>query len=504
MSGSVGHIRFTGMASNMDIDKLVSDLMKGERLQLNKLNRNKQSAIWKREAYQSVNSNLLAFRNSVNSLRFEGDFASKKSTSSAPNVADVVSTSGSTTNSTYALNVKTLARSASIIGGQVSTAVDTPVTEGGTITVEGTKGSSQITIQQGTSTIDSIVKNINMESGKTGVAANFDKSSGRIFLSSTDTGLASKVKITDAGDTFKNIFNIPAASTLEAKGANSVYTVNGSEDISSSTNNVDMNGIKINLRSVGTTSIGTITDTNNVMDKIKDFVKKYNELVDTFSTSYKQKRNKEYKPLLDEEKSSMNEKQTEMWEKKAKEGILYNDPILSSTLNSFRNALKLPVNGASDTMNMLSDIGITVESDYKQNGKLKINEKKLQEALDNRPDDVKALFIKTPTTAADIPATPGNVKKRREESGISERLYAELDIQMKRLTRTMGSGTSLEALDDSVIGRELNTIKKAQDKWKVRLQDIEARYYKRFNAMEKAMQKLNSQGSWLNQQLGKM
>ncbi|EJW18404.1 flagellar capping protein [Paenibacillus alvei DSM 29] len=66
----------------------------------------------------------------------------------------------------------------------------------------------------------------------------------------------------------------------------------------------------------------------------------------------------------------------------------------------------------------------------------------------------------------------------------------------------MGSATLLESIDDSVIGRQLKDINDQEKQWVRKLQDIENRYYKRFTAMEKAMQKLNSQGSWLAQQLG--
>ncbi|MEW8985928.1 MAG: flagellar filament capping protein FliD, partial [Bacillus sp. (in: firmicutes)] len=162
--------------------------------------------------------------------------------------------------------------------------------------------------------------------------------------------------------------------------------------------------------------------------------------------------------------------------------------------------LSLPVAGIPNgELNMLSEIGISTSKNYKDNGKLEIDEKKLTDAINNQFDEVKQLFLKTSSTKPD---TPENIKQRRSELGIGDRLYEEIDAQMKKVTKKMGSATLLESIDDSVIGRQLKDINDQEKQWVRKLQDIENRYYKRFTAMEKAMQKLNSQGSWLAQQLG--
>lgn len=65
-------MRITGMASGMDIDRIVSDLMKAERIPVDKLLQKKQTFQWKIEGYNSVNLKVSALRESVSSARFSG------------------------------------------------------------------------------------------------------------------------------------------------------------------------------------------------------------------------------------------------------------------------------------------------------------------------------------------------------------------------------------------------------------------------------------------------
>ncbi|MNJ48713.1 flagellar capping protein [compost metagenome] len=194
----------------------------------------------------------------------------------------------------------------------------------------------------------------------------------------------------------------------------------------------------------------------------------------------------------------MSEKEIETWEKKARAGTLYNDGLITGTLSSLRSALNLPLDVSGDQLKLLSQIGITVKSDYRENGKLEIDEAKLQDAINNRFDEVKQLFTKSSSTPTD---TPENIQKRRQELGFADRIYEEITSQLTKFTKKIGSG-SIEAIDDSVLGKQLKEIRDRETDLERRLKDIEARYYKRFTAMEKAIQKLNSQSSWLGSQLG--
>jgi flagellar hook-associated protein 2 len=54
--------RVTGLASGLDTEKLVSDLMKAERIPINKLSEKKQVTEWQRDAYREITSGIKALK----------------------------------------------------------------------------------------------------------------------------------------------------------------------------------------------------------------------------------------------------------------------------------------------------------------------------------------------------------------------------------------------------------------------------------------------------------
>lgn len=492
-----GPIRVSGFSSGMDIDKLVSDLMKAERLPLDKLHRQKQSLVWKREEYRSANTTMLALRNSVTDLRMQGEFTKVKVTSSNTNVADVLSNKPTATSAI--VDVKNLATGALVVGDPVTHDLKDPVNTSGTFTIQKKDGTNAtITVTAGTSTVKSIVADINAASADTGVRAYFDENTKRFMLSSTELGSAAKVTVGGTG--LKSILNMDAASV---EGTDAVYTINGQKEIKSSSNTVDINGISLALKGTGTITLGMNVDRTGVKEKIKDFIAKYNDLVDKFSESTTTRPNRSYQPLTDAEREAMSDKQIEQWEKKARQGTLYSDDFLKSALSELRVAFRTPLAGVGkDDIKLLSDIGIKQSLDYKKNGKLEIDEAKLDEALNTKFDQVVTLFTKTSNTKADSAA---NTAIRRSEQGFAERVYEMATKRIDSIGKRIGSSSvSMESMDESLMGKELRALTRKESDIKGRLMDIENRYYKKFTAMEKSLQGLNNKGSWLSQQLGAM
>lgn len=67
-------MRITGMSSGLDIDSMIRDLMKAERIPVDKLLQKKQSLQWKVEGYNSINLKLSSLRESVSTSRFSGSW----------------------------------------------------------------------------------------------------------------------------------------------------------------------------------------------------------------------------------------------------------------------------------------------------------------------------------------------------------------------------------------------------------------------------------------------
>ncbi|MDR9853365.1 flagellar filament capping protein FliD [Paenibacillus sp. VCA1] len=484
MAGISSPTRLTGFSGTLDTESLIQKLMKAERLPLDNVQKKKQFTLWKREDYQTMNTTLLSFRNTVNNLRFEKNFEKVTATSSNTSVISI--TSNGTNVGTSNVTVTQLAESATLIGGVVSAKSSDTVNVSGTVTIEGALGSTDVTFTSGQSTIDSIMKDINSKSALTGVTASFDQSSGRLFLTSTSTGAKSKVNVT--GAEFSSLFNLTGTS---ASGKDAEYTVNGTK-ITASSNNVTIGGAQVMLSGIGTASIGSKADRSSIIDDIKKFVEQYNSLIDTFYKAYTTKQNRNYEPLTDEQRDAMSESQIEKWEKTAREGTLYNDSILKDSLSNMRQALNMPLNVPKGQISMLSEIGITVKSDWRENGKLEIDEAKLEAAINTNFDQVKQLFV----MSSSGPEVAG-----KSNLGIADRLYNIVNDQMDAIKKKIGLG-SIDALDDSVMGKQLKELSEQEAKWKSKLQDIEDRYYKQFSAMEQAIQKLNSQQSSFASLLG--
>lgn len=86
-------MRIGGLASGMDIDTMVSDLMKAERMPLDKIMQKKQVTEWQRDSYREMNSLLLAFRNKTFDMKLSDTYRARTTTSS--NESKVVATAKS-------------------------------------------------------------------------------------------------------------------------------------------------------------------------------------------------------------------------------------------------------------------------------------------------------------------------------------------------------------------------------------------------------------------------
>lgn len=86
-------MRIGGLASGMDIDTLVSDLMKAERIPLDKIKQKKQITEWQRDGFREMNSLLLSFRNKTFDMKLSDTYRARTTTSS--NESKVVATAKS-------------------------------------------------------------------------------------------------------------------------------------------------------------------------------------------------------------------------------------------------------------------------------------------------------------------------------------------------------------------------------------------------------------------------
>jgi len=291
------------------------------------------------------------------------------------------------------------------------------------------------------------------------------------------------------------------------RGQNAIYAVNGLY-MESNSNSVNVSGYEIKLngtfnesaingQTIDITSINpndlvqvsSTNDIDSMVDKIKEFVNKYNELIAGINDQLKETRYRDYLPLTSEQRSEMSESEQKLWDEKSKSGLLRSDSILRNGLNEMRDALGGRVNGQGDNViDTLAEMGITTSSSYNDGGKLVIDETKLRKALADDPDRV----INTLTQDGEKNKVTGE-----DTRGLLRRMRESITDFTSNIERKAGRATMTD--NQYTIGKSLISTDERIKKLQARLKDVETRYWRQFSAMESAINKANQQSSMFAQ-----
>ena len=490
-------IRISGLASGMDIDEIVSKLMKTERVPLDKLTQKKQTLEWQRDSYREINTKIKDLQESINLMLRPSTYGAKKVTSSDESA---VTATGTTNAASGTIQVNKLATAATYKSSSLSgyTGSDQTLTFQVTAPGETTAKKVEISVSS-TDTLDDIVSKINKSNlGVTAMKEKIYNGSEyveTIAFTSKATGAGGSIQAADdATASFMSNqlgFALDADNKLTASraGQNAEVVINGLQ-IEKTTNNFTVNNVTYQLKNTTNSpvSLDVATDVDGIYEKIKDFVTQYNELIDMVNGKLTEKKYRDYTPLTEEQKKDMTEKQIELWEEKAKSGLLRGDTILSGATNQMRTDFysNVSVNGESL---QLTQFGITTSSVYSQRGHLEINEEKLKAKIKEDPDSVANLFMAGTSSTENY-----------NEKGIMRRLQTVLTDTKKQIEDK--AGNSAMANNQFTIGKNLNTVESDISSMNARLKQVENRYYTKFTAMEKAIQKANEQSTYLLQMLG--
>lgn len=350
---------------------------------------------------------------------------------------------------------------------------------------------------QASYTFDTVMNMVN--DSDAGVSMFYDEQTGQMTLTRTETGNfngddpndagyaqdASHQEIITTGNFINTSLNFNGAN--ETGGQNAEFTINGLATERSS-NTFEVSGVTFTLKQEFTgqnVTVNVSNDTEAVFENIKSFVEKYNELIEKMNDKVSEERYRDYKPLTDQQKEEMSDKEIELWEEKAKSGLLRSDSILNRALNDMRRDFYTQVENG-ELFDQLAAIGITTSSNYREGGKLEIDEAKLKAAIQEDPQAVEKLFTDQGTTYAN--------------KGIVHRLYDTVNETMDRLNEK--AGNPFNPSMESFLGERLEDLEERIDAFEDRLIDIENRYWNQFTAMEKAIQRMNQQSMYLMQQFG--
>jgi len=497
--------RISGLSSGLDIDQMVTDLMKAHRMQVDKSYQQKQLLEWKREDYRTMNTRLLTLRNAAFDMKLQGTFMSKTASSSDSDV--LTATAGSTAVvADYSVTVHNLASGvtkssaealAASYTGSGSSCVTKTLGEqfglSGNVTftlqgnVNGEAKEQEFTFDTATQNIYQVVSAIN--SAGLGIKATYDSNLERFFLMTTATGEQAEIHVKADAENFltshlKLNVNVGADEANAHRGTDAEIDFNDATGLKFSSNQFTINGITLNLKkgSGQTVKVSVSQDVEAVLNKIKSFVETYNSTLESIAGELNEERNRDYLPLTDDQKKELSDREIEKWEEKARNGMLKADQILGSAYSQIRSVTMARVEGLSGRYTSLSAIGITTGS-YSEMGKLHLDETKLREALTSDPEGVMNLFTQSGATSS--------------QSGVAVKLYDVVNKSISQITAK--AGTSAALYDNSILGKDITRLEESISATEERLQKLEERYYKQFTAMEQAIQKMNSQSMWLTQ-----
>lgn len=353
-----------------------------------------------------------------------------------------------------------------------------------------------------TDNINTIIKTINNDPDAN-VTVTYSSTLDRFSIVAKNGGANSHVNISDVSGNLSQVLfgDTGSGITENILGQDAVMEVsfdNGQsyQTITRASNSFTMDGVNFELQKTTPTktvdgkevpdmdpiTFSVESKTDDLVTKIKTFIDDYNAILTTVNGMYTEKKPTDgiYAPLTDEQKSGMSESQITAWEKKAKQGMLFNDSTLSSFAQDWRHSMTDVVSSMSSA---LYQIGISSAS-YSDNGKLTVDEDKLKKALNSDPDKVSQLFTSTDGIATRMQDL---LKKYTNDSLVDTGL----------LISKAGSTTS--KVDQSDLAKKMKDYDAQIKTLKTRLKSQQEYYYNKFTALETYIARMNSQASFFMQ-----
>ncbi|MDF2803908.1 MAG: hypothetical protein K0S61_3811 [Anaerocolumna sp.] len=496
-------IRMTGMASGLDTETMIKELVNAQKLKNKKVSDKLTVSEWKEDRWKELNTKLYKlYTDSVSKLRLQGSYSDKKVSTTDDTAATVTAGTNATTGSNT-LTVDELASSQYVTSGVLYTADGLTKAKDTTklSELEGSAGAIAISFNGKVNglTSDSTIAEVVQAAKDAGLNANFDEKQGRFFIGSKESGKANAFSI---DGTNLNILKVDATDGIKPtnpqatgpNGSSIVYasdseiTLNGAK-LTGSTNTITANGLTINIKgkTTGTPiSVGVSNDIDATYKMVKDFIKSYNVILKEMNTLYYAGSTKDYAPLSDDDKAGMTDDQIEKWETKIKDSVLRRDTTLGSVIDSMKTSM-LGSAKVGEKSYTLSTFGIMTSSDYTEKGLLHIyGDTEDSVYADNKDKLKKALTEDPATTIAAL-------------SGIFTGLYDSMSTKMKSIPNVRSAYTFF---NDKLMDKEQTDYKKRISVLEGKLTDMENKYYKQFSAMETALAKLQSQSSSLAGMLG--
>ncbi|MDD1619888.1 MAG: flagellar filament capping protein FliD [Methylococcaceae bacterium] len=461
----------TGLGSGIDINSLVSQLVKAEgQPAFNAIQRQEDKVNTRLSGLGTLKSALSTFQTAVSKLKDGNLFKTHTVTSSNESILKVTAGAGSVAG-THTVEVTQLAKAKNSIATTEYANSSSVVTATGgalnfTYAAGSTKTAFSVSIGANASLAD-VASAINGASGNNGVKAsivNVDSTVtpgttvSRLVLTSTDTGGANSFNLAvTGGDAGLNALDTatPANYTTVA-AADAKINIDGLAATRSSNSISDvLPGVTFNLQTaaVGTTvNINISLDNTAISKTVSDFVTAYNNLHTATVALGK------YGGSTDGSGSG--------------NGALLGDATLRYVTTQVRQDSVNVVSSATGNYNSLAMIGVTID----RNGVMALDSAKLNVALTGNLQSVSDVFSST--------------------NGVATRLDT-------RLTGLLQSGGPLDTQQTS-LNKQLTSLERRRADVQTRLDCLQKSLQKQFIAMDTLVGQFKSTGDYLTNWMSKL
>ncbi|MFH2123528.1 MAG: flagellar filament capping protein FliD [Pseudomonadota bacterium] len=463
-------ITFNGLATGIDTDKIVTQLMELERAPITRLEAKKTAETTRLEAYAQFKSTLDDLKSAVSDMTLTSQV--KTTSVSLSTSAPFTATSADAASGSYNIAVQQLAQVQKTVSAGWASQTD-PLLGSGTFTITNSEGEETvITVSEDNNSLLGLAGAINEKSADTGVKAT-------LINDGTDTPYRLVFTGTDSGASFSVASDLKAADesviafgTTQTQTAQQAIAYVDGIQIFSNSNTISgaISGVTLNLNSVSeadatgippykTSLLEIKPDSSGLKEKLTTFVSSYNKVMNWILSGY--------------DEFGKTDTTTDDDSPELLGSVLRGDASINSVKRGLQSVLSSVINTGNSSMSTLSQLGITTQWD----GTLAQNNSKMDAALaDNFEGAVSLLSGKD--------SVDGVMKKFNyyllDTTSSSTGLYAG---KKKSYDQTV------KRFDDQILNMEPRMAKR------------EASLRAQYTAMENLVSGLNAQGSFLTQQM---
>lgn len=463
---SISGISFGGLASGLDTQSIISQLLAIEERPIALLRNKKQTFQAKKNLFGDLEDKLGKLFEATKKLRLSSQFLEFDAATDDEDKYLKATAGAGASPGKYDIEVSELAQARTRTSNGSSDSSTT--THGSGSLMIGLPDSSFEIIPLGSATtLDEIAsavndRNIGIEASV--VNTGIGDSPYKLVLKSSEEGLDNDFTVSvDSADAALTAFAAELNNDDSIKPLDAAIKINGVDAKRSSNTITDLiQGVTIDLRaihSVSTKAKSTITITTNAeetSEKIKEFVDAYNEIVDFITTQQEVTRG-------GSSSSSSDDDETEV-----QTNPLFGESALRTIQSTLRSIVGSSTASGSDSHSLLSQVGISSD----RAGKLTFTQSDFEEALIEDPSAMRNLFASEDNDNNPV--------------GIANRIYDTIDTWTDSIDGLIA--TRLDGIDRNV--SDINDqIERAQDK----LERYEIQLTQRYANLEVTLARLNSQ-----------